>query len=179
MKPLFIRFTLQLDLKGKIHDADVRRASLEYWNEFAFLVARSDSSNTDFNCRKCRCVSRQSSGVSRPFSPLRDRCSLFRPMSRVSELHEVWSGECIEKGELINWFIDWLIGSLIDCSSLNWYGTGGVNFWCAQGFDIWWMVVGVRTLNGTKSGLVWFLFYDDCLSFLCIRMKWTSPIPMY
>ena len=47
------------------------------------------------------------------------------------------------EGELINWFIDWLI----DCSSLYWYGIGGVDFWCVQGiggFNIWWMVVVVR-----------------------------------
>ena len=59
-----------------------------YWGERRnpdlrplFLVARSDSRRTDFNeralelrnCRKRRLVSRESSGVSRPFSSLRDR----------------------------------------------------------------------------------------------------------
>ena len=96
-----------------------------YWGERRnpdlrplFLVARSDSRRTDFNeralelrnCRKRRLVGRESSGVSRPFSSLRDRQGFPSSSKRFarslayspfaspgSEMHEVWKGEYIER----------------------------------------------------------------------------------
>ena len=81
-----------------------------------FLVARSDSSGNKFderalelrNCRKRHLVSRESSGVSRPFSSLCDRrgfpSSFYAVRSLafshdarwVSVMHEVWNGNALK-----------------------------------------------------------------------------------
>ena len=141
-------------------------------NRVSFLVARSDSSNTDFNeralelrnCRKRRCVSRESSGVSRPFSSLRDRRGFPSSSTRFarspafstyeSSVRNAWSVKWRMnwEGELINWFIDWLIARLytdieLEESTLDVQKLRYNDEWCH-----------CTNMNGTERRLVRFLF---------------------
>ena len=88
---------------------------------------------------------------------------------------------------MINWF-DWLITCLYTDMELE-----ESFFMCPRNQGLRYMMNGCTHLNGTESRLAWFLFYDDCSSYMhkseldfsssipayCIRMEWKKSFLDY